>query len=96
MVIELTNEPEYVTEAMIDREPPMGSAVWAKGEKPRYLKPMYEAFAEKWKTEQKKPGATRKEILPFSGRYAKPPGRTGAGAPARRTMECQMCTQFLI
>ena len=65
VVIELTNEPEYVTEAMIDREPPMGSAVWAKGEKPRYLKPMYEAFAEKWKTEQKKPDATRKEILPF-------------------------------
>ena len=65
VVIELTNEPEYVTGAMIDREPPMGSAVWAKGEKPRYLKPMYETFAEKWKAENRKPDATRKEILPF-------------------------------
>jgi hypothetical protein len=65
VVIELTNEPEYVTEAMIDREPPMGSAVWAEGEKPRYLKSMYETFAETWKTEQKKTDATRKEILPF-------------------------------
>jgi len=65
VVIELINEPEYVNETMIDHEPPMGSAVWAEGEKPRYLKPMYEAFEAKWKTENKKPEATRKEILPF-------------------------------
>jgi len=65
VVVELTNEPQYIREEMIDRETPMGSAVWAKGEKPRYLKPMYETFAEKWKTENKKPEATRKEILPF-------------------------------
>ncbi len=64
VVIELTNEPKYVKEAMIDNEPPMGSAVWANGEKPRYLKAMYEAFAATWKAENRKPDATRKEIWP--------------------------------
>jgi len=65
VVIELTNEPQYISEARIDHEPPMGSALWAAGEKPTYLKPMYEAFASAWKAEQKKPDATRKEILPY-------------------------------
>ena len=64
VVIELTNEPKYVTEAAIDGERPLGSAVWAQGEQPRYLKALYEAFAAGWKAEQKKPNATRQEILP--------------------------------
>ena len=64
VTIELTNEPKYITEACIDGEPAMGSAVWAAGVPPKYLKPMYEAFAATWKAEQKKPEATRKQILP--------------------------------
>jgi len=65
VTIELTNEPQYINEARIDSEPPMGSAVWATGEQPKYLKPLYEAFAEKWKADNRRSDATRKEILPF-------------------------------
>jgi len=65
VTIELTNEPQYINEARMDNEPPMGSAVWATGEQPKYLRPMYEAFAEKWKTDNKRSDATRKEILPY-------------------------------
>ncbi|HNX35018.1 MAG TPA: cellulase family glycosylhydrolase [Kiritimatiellia bacterium] len=65
VVIELTNEPKYITEACLDNEPAMGSAVWAKEAPPKILKPMYEAFAENWKAQQKKPDAARQEILPY-------------------------------
>ncbi len=65
VVIELTNEPKYVTEAAIDGERPMGSAVWAQGEQPRYLKKRYETFAEQWKAVNQKPSVARKEILPY-------------------------------
>ena len=65
VVIELTNEPKYITEACIDNEPDMGSAVWAQEPPPKILKPLFETFAATWKKEQNKPEASRKEILPF-------------------------------
>ncbi|MDO4576380.1 MAG: cellulase family glycosylhydrolase [Planctomycetia bacterium] len=43
VAIELTNEPQYLQR--LDR-PPMGSAIWAKGEKPTYLRTMYDQFLQ--------------------------------------------------
>lgn len=59
VVIELTNEPQYVHEGNIDHEPKMGSDLFRGGPGPRHLEKRYEAFAER-----QGEGKTRKESMP--------------------------------
>ena len=63
VVIELTNEPDYVREGHIDNEPRMGSDLWREGAKPNHLRQHYDAFAKAFPED-----TPRKELTaPFRG-----------------------------
>lgn len=46
VLLELTNEPQYISRGRIDHEPVMGSDVWKDGAKPQYLRKMYDEFSK--------------------------------------------------
>jgi hypothetical protein len=60
VVIELTNEPDYVyDENHLDNEPRMGSDLWREGAKPNHLRRQYEALAKAFPEE-----TSRKDLMP--------------------------------